>query len=130
NSSASVRSPSWVSKRYSFSSSTRGSSRRCWAMSSLSRVSSFSRTSNCARAASQSSRVPILCFVIVSSPSSQVGGNGDTKRHDGQCDRHVDVPRLRQELLRQYESGDQGYPGDAHTQRDHHPRPTSVQTAR
>src|SRR5262245_60349848 len=102
-------------------------------MSSPSRVSSFSRTSNSARAASQSSRVPTLCFVIrlvsffVSSPSSEAGGNCDTKRHYRQCDRHVESSMLGQDLLRQYESGDQGHPGDAHdTQRDHHEHQTNA----
>src|ERR687888_1808939 len=74
NSSARVRVPSSVSKRYTFSSGTQGSSRRCRASSSPSRVCSFSRASSAARAASHSSRLPILRSVIgvLSFPSSMV----------------------------------------------------------
>src|SRR3954471_8475953 len=68
-SSPSVASPSSVSKRYSFSSGTHGSSRRCRASSSPSRVCSFSRTSSASRAASHSSRVPIVRSVILVLPS-------------------------------------------------------------
>src|SRR5215207_10987055 len=64
-SSASVFVPSSVSKRYSFSTGTHGSSRRRRASSSLRRVSSFSASSSSSRAASHSSRVPILWPVIV-----------------------------------------------------------------
>src|SRR5215204_2975695 len=64
NSSASVRVPSSVSKRYSFSSGTQGSSRRWRASSSPIRVCSFSRWSSSWRAACHSSRLPILCSVI------------------------------------------------------------------
>src|SRR4029453_7491717 len=61
---ASDLSPSSVSKRYSFSTRTQGSSRRCSASSSPSLVCSFSRTNSPSRAASHSSRVPILWSVI------------------------------------------------------------------
>src|SRR4029450_3839222 len=59
-SSASAFSPSAVSKRYSFSIGTHGSSRRCCASSSPSLVCSFSRISSCSRARSHCSRVPNL----------------------------------------------------------------------
>src|SRR4029453_4154247 len=58
-------SPSSVSKRYSFSTCTHGSSRRCRASSSPSLVCSFSPTSSCSRAATHSSRVPIVGSGIV-----------------------------------------------------------------
>src|SRR5262245_23369478 len=63
NTSASAFSPSSVSKRYSFSTFTHGSSRRCRASSSPRLVCSFSRMSSSSRAASHSSRVPMLCSV-------------------------------------------------------------------
>src|SRR5881394_3355435 len=104
--------PSSVSKRYSLPSGTHGSSRRCCASLSASRVCSFSRTSSASRAASQSSRVPIFWFVIrlVSFVLSGVGGNGDTKRHDGQRDRHIDGRMLGQKLLGKDENGGEGHP--------------------
>src|SRR6266700_1013517 len=76
NSSANVRVPSSVSKRYSFSIRTQGSSRRRCASSSPSRVCSFSRASSSSRAAAHSSRVPTLRSVTVFSPfvpSQQLG---------------------------------------------------------
>src|SRR5262249_21916584 len=63
-SSASVRVPSSVSNRYSFSTGTHGSSRRCRASSSPIRVCSFSRSSSSSRADCHSSRLPSLCSVI------------------------------------------------------------------
>src|SRR5712691_12796882 len=63
-SSARVFVPSPVSKLYSLSTRTHGSSRRCLVSSSLRRVSSFSRSSSATRAASHSSRVPTVCSVI------------------------------------------------------------------
>src|SRR5688572_31141891 len=63
--SASEALPLSVSNRYSLSIRTRGSSCRRRASSSLRRVSSFSSLSSPSRAASHSSRVPVLCFVIV-----------------------------------------------------------------
>src|SRR5215207_5893066 len=57
--------PSSVSNRYSLSIRTHGSSCRDRASSSLRRVSSFSALSSSSLAASHSSRVPFLCFVIV-----------------------------------------------------------------
>src|SRR6266511_471487 len=56
--------PPSVSKVYSFSTGTQGSSLRCCASSSLRWVSSFSRSSSASRAACHSSRVPILCSLI------------------------------------------------------------------
>src|SRR6058998_86430 len=56
--------PSSVSKRYFLSIGTHGSSCRRRASSSLRRVSSFSSLSSPSRAASHSSRVPVMCFVI------------------------------------------------------------------
>src|SRR5712691_1166738 len=53
-----------VSKRYSLSIRTQGNSCRCRASSSLRRVSSFSAASSSRRAASHSSRVPVLWLVI------------------------------------------------------------------
>src|SRR5712691_9764844 len=64
NRSASDTVPSSVSKRYSLSIRTQGSSCRRRASSSLRRVSSFSASSSSSRAASHSSRVPVMCFVI------------------------------------------------------------------
>src|SRR6266849_4222084 len=57
--------PSSVSKRYSLSIRTQGSSRRRCASSSPRRVSAFSASSSSSRAASHSSRVPILWSVIL-----------------------------------------------------------------
>src|SRR5438128_1330193 len=62
--SASEAFPSSVSNRYSLSMRTHGSSCRRRASSSLRRVSSFSASSSLSRAASHSSRVPVMCFVI------------------------------------------------------------------
>src|SRR5262245_24454010 len=62
--SASEALPSSVSNRYALSMRTHGSSCRRRASSSLRRVSSFSASSSWSRAASHSSRVPVLCFVI------------------------------------------------------------------
>ena len=56
--------PSSVSKRYSLSIRTHGSSCRRRASSSLRRVTSFSASSSSSRAASHSLRVPVSCFVI------------------------------------------------------------------
>src|SRR5918992_3428391 len=56
--------PSSVSKRYSLSIRTHGSSCRRRASSSLRCVSSFSALSSSSRAASHWSRVPVLCVVI------------------------------------------------------------------
>src|SRR6476659_6175310 len=58
--------PSSVSKRYSLSIRTQGSLCRHCASSSLRRVRAFSALSSSRRAASHSSRVPILWSVIVS----------------------------------------------------------------
>src|SRR5215211_7181348 len=58
--------PPSVSKLYSFSTGTQGSSLRFFASSSLRRVSSFSSASSSSRAACHSSRVPTLWFVITS----------------------------------------------------------------
>src|SRR3982074_3476473 len=57
--------PSSISKRYSLSIRTQGSSCRHRASSSLRRVSSFSASSSSSRAASHSSRVTVLWSVIV-----------------------------------------------------------------
>src|SRR5207237_6297698 len=62
--SASEALPSSVSNRYSLSIRTHGSSCRRRASSSLRRVSSFSSLSSSTRAASHSSCVPVMCFVI------------------------------------------------------------------
>src|SRR5881296_24165 len=62
--SASEALPSSVSNRYSLSIRTHGSSCRRRASSSLRRVSSFSSLSSSSRAASHSSCVPVMCFVI------------------------------------------------------------------
>src|SRR5258708_9458938 len=59
--------PSSVSKLYSLSIRTQGSSCRRCASSSLRRVSAFSSSSNSSRAASHSSRVPIFWLFIASS---------------------------------------------------------------
>jgi len=60
-----------VPKLYSFSIGTQGSSRRSAASWSPRRVSSFSRASSSPRAASHSSRVATLRFVIaIAFPSS------------------------------------------------------------
>ena len=64
-SSASVFSPSSVSKTYSFSTGTHGSSARCFASSSSSEPSSCSRSCSALRAAAHSWRVATLCFGIV-----------------------------------------------------------------
>ena len=66
-SSASDFVPASVSKLYSFSTGTQGSSRRFRASSSLRRVSSFSSASSSSRAACHSSWVPTLWFVITAS---------------------------------------------------------------
>src|SRR6266853_768983 len=62
--SASEALPSSVSNRYFLSIRTHGSSCRRRANSSLRRVSSFSALSSSSRAASHSSRFPVMCFVI------------------------------------------------------------------
>src|SRR5438132_14336243 len=67
--SASEALPSSASNRYFLSIRTHGSSCRRRASSSLRRVSSFSASSSSRRAASHSLRVPVMCFVMVSSPS-------------------------------------------------------------
>src|SRR5213080_4805722 len=64
NSWASVFFPSSVSKVYSFSTGTQGSSCRCLASSSSRVPSSCSRSWSSLRAADHSSRVPTLCFGI------------------------------------------------------------------
>src|ERR687891_2902386 len=56
--------PASVSNRYALSTRTHGSSCRRRANSSLRRVSSFSVLSSLSRAASHSSRVPVMCVVI------------------------------------------------------------------
>src|SRR5215470_12369724 len=61
--------PSSVSNRYALSIRTHGSSWRRRASPSLRRVISFSAWSSSIRAASHSSRVPVLCLVIALSPS-------------------------------------------------------------
>src|SRR6478609_1065000 len=66
NKSARDAMPSSVSKRYSLSIRTQGRFCRHCASSSLRRVSAFSALSSSSRAASHSSRVPILWSVIVS----------------------------------------------------------------
>src|SRR5262245_28135192 len=58
--------PSSVSNRYSLSIRTQGRPWRHRASSSLRRVSAFSASSSSSRAASHSSRVPVLWAVIVS----------------------------------------------------------------
>src|SRR5438034_11833072 len=63
-SSASDLVPSPVSKLYSFSTGTQGSSRRFFVSSSLRRVSSFSSASSLSRSACHSSCVPTVCSVI------------------------------------------------------------------
>src|SRR5438105_4689698 len=63
-SSASVLRPSSVSKLYTFSTATHGSSCRCFANSSSTEPSSCSRSSSSLRAADHSSRVPTLCLGI------------------------------------------------------------------
>ncbi|MCU1225336.1 MAG: hypothetical protein JWQ42_3429 [Edaphobacter sp.] len=55
------------------STGTSGSASRCRASSSLRRVSSFSALSSSSRAASHSSRVPVLCIAIVFSPFVERG---------------------------------------------------------
>src|SRR5215207_2645384 len=70
NSSASDLVPSTVSKLYSFSTGTQGSSRRFRASSSPRRVSSFSSPSSSSRAACHSSCVPTFCCVIALPPIS------------------------------------------------------------
>src|SRR6266446_4457832 len=62
--SASEALPSSVSNRYFLSIRTHGSSCRRRASSSLRRVRSFSASSSSRRAASHSSCVPVMCFVI------------------------------------------------------------------
>src|SRR6266508_3923214 len=73
NRSANEALPSSVSKRKSFSRGTQGSSCRFRASSSLRRVSSFSASSSSSRAASHSSRVPVLWFVISLLSSRYIG---------------------------------------------------------
>src|SRR5262249_48819926 len=68
NKSFSVAGPSSVSNRYALSILTHGSCCRSRASSSLLRVSSFSACKRASRAASHSSRVPVLCVVIGLSP--------------------------------------------------------------
>src|SRR4051812_5462951 len=67
-SSASVFFPSSVSNWYSFSTGTHGSSRRCSAALRPSSACSASSRASCSRAASHSSRVPMLCSDTVSPP--------------------------------------------------------------
>src|SRR6266536_447799 len=67
NNSARVLFPSSVSKVYSFSTGTQGSSCRCFATSSSSLPSSCSRSCSSLTAACHSSRVPTLCWVILAS---------------------------------------------------------------
>src|SRR5919106_6238999 len=62
--SASEALPSSESNRYSLVTRTHGSSCRRRASSSLRRVNSFSASSSASRAASHSSRVPVLCVII------------------------------------------------------------------
>src|SRR3954452_4974347 len=70
NSSARDLVPSAVSKLYSFSTGTQGSSWRFRASSSLRRVSFFSSASSSSRAVWYSSCVPIRCSVIALPPES------------------------------------------------------------
>src|SRR6266545_2031328 len=70
--------PSAVSKLYSFSTGTQGSSRRFCASSSLRRVSSFSSASSSCRAASNSSCVPTLCSGIAFPPVWRGRGQSGT----------------------------------------------------
>src|ERR1700681_3481897 len=63
--SASVAVPSSVSKRYSLSTRTQGSSCRIRVSSSPRRVTAFSPSRSCSLVASHSSRVPILWSIIV-----------------------------------------------------------------
>src|SRR6266542_5780848 len=87
NRSANEALPSSVSKRKSFSRGTQGSSCRFRASSSLRRVSSFSASSNSSLAASHSSRVPVLWFVISLLLSLHRGREtGDRGRCDGRVD--------------------------------------------
>src|SRR6266511_1147528 len=106
NSSASAREPSSVSKRYSFSSCTQGSSRRCRAISSPSRVCSFSRASSASRAASHSSRVPVLWFIR--SPFAWLDRDDDSKGDERERQRHVEGCSRRQQLLGEDDEGDDG----------------------
>src|SRR5829696_3084481 len=64
--------PASVSKRYSFSTGTHGSSERLLASASLRRVSSFSSASSSSRAACHSSLVPIVWSAIGSPPSGRL----------------------------------------------------------
>src|SRR6266545_733284 len=64
NNSTSVFFPSSVSKTYSFSTGTQGSSCRCFATSSSRLPTSCSRPSSSLRAADHSSCIPTLCFGI------------------------------------------------------------------
>src|SRR6202011_3394104 len=63
--SASVAVPTSVSNRYSLSTRTQGSSCRIRVSASPRRVCAFSLSRSCSRAASHSSRVPILWSIIV-----------------------------------------------------------------
>src|SRR5215470_2616543 len=92
--SASEPLPSSVSSRYSLSILTHGSSCRCRASSSLRRVCSFSFARSFLRAASQSFCVPVLCFVIVLSPSCDcLLSLGDLSDHVGSLSAAAARPR-------------------------------------
>src|SRR6266516_1061875 len=101
--------PSSVSKLYSFSIRTQGSSCRCRASSSPRRVNSFSAASSSRRAASHSSRVPILWSIIflLLLASYALAWAGSAVRS------HIGGVRLGSD-----EEGDHGHPDDVHdTQR-------------
>ena len=74
NSSTNVFFPSSVSKTYSLSTRTHGSSWRCFAISSSSFPSSCSRSSSFLRAADHSSIVPTACFGMAFPPWDDVQG--------------------------------------------------------
>src|SRR3954447_23923066 len=92
NSSASVFLPSSVSSSYSFSTGTHGSSCRFCVISRVRSACSASSLASSSRAACHSSRVPVVCVVIVSSSLSCHQGQR-AEADEQQCDRLEPPPR-------------------------------------
>src|SRR5215211_4362626 len=87
--------PPSVSKLYSFSIGTQGSSRRCRASSSLRRVSFFSSARSSSRAVCHSSWVPTLSFVITLPPAESLHSKLASERYT-----HLVMLRSREQAKR------------------------------
>src|ERR1035437_8619223 len=92
-SSARLFAPASVAKTYSLSIWTQGSSKRMRAISSLWRVCRFSASRSSWRAASHSSRVPVLCSNIVTPLVNQQGSHGPRSSHSDSPARRQDDHR-------------------------------------